>query len=235
VKEVGGRVSDEMSHKVVADVPGDVVKLLTPPLTFNVSNLLTDALTASVSKSLIASITQEFGADLAAGISAPLLESLYDTLEPFLQRAIPEKIKDVIPYLMERSLPISLTKSVTRALTHSLVPTLSHALSASPGQEVWCYYCFYKHLYCNYCHESAQSTYYTQYYANYYSDFYTDYYTPYYAKALTDLDKTQHPPMKQEEAKKHNSGEDLAKGQHPDASFRPVTAAGGRLGDDGVV
>ena len=53
VKEVSGRVSDEMGHKIVADVPTDVVKLLTPPLTYNVSNLLTDALTASVSKSLI--------------------------------------------------------------------------------------------------------------------------------------------------------------------------------------
>ena len=76
VKEVASRVSDEMGHKIVAEVPVDVVKLLTPPLTYNISNLLTDALTASVSKSLITSLTMEFGAPISLALSSNLMKSL---------------------------------------------------------------------------------------------------------------------------------------------------------------
>ena len=76
VKEVSSRISDEMGHKIVAEVPVDVVKLLTPPLTYNISNLLTDALTASVSKSLITSLTLEFGAPISLALSSNLMKSL---------------------------------------------------------------------------------------------------------------------------------------------------------------
>lgn len=64
----------------------------------------------------------------------------------------------------------------------------------------------------------------------------TEYYEPYYTKALSDLDKVQHPPAKQQEAKeKNDGGKGLKGGLAPDASFRPVTADGGRLGDNGVI
>ena len=63
-----------------------------------------------------------------------------------------------------------------------------------------------------------------------------DYYEPYYTKALSELDRVQHPPAKQQEAKEHNNGgKGLKKGLAPDASYRAVTADGGKLSDDGVV
>lgn len=174
VKEVSGRVSDEMEHKIVADVPEDVVKLLTPPLTYNVSNLLTDSLTASVSKSLITSLTMEFGAPIVLQLVENLMKSLYNVLNPFLDVAVPEKLANVLPYLLERSLPITLTRRLTRSLTHALVPTLSRSLSSSTSsshQKYWCDMCARKALHCNYCHDSPQSQYYTNFYANYYSDY----------------------------------------------------------------
>ena len=55
-------------------------------------------------------------------------------------------------------------------------------------------------------------------------------------KALSELDRVQHPPAKQQEAKEHNNGgKGLKKGLAPDASYRAVTADGGKLSDDGVV
>ena len=174
VKEVSGRVSDEMGPKIVADVPEDVVKLLTPPLTYNVTNLLTDALTASVSKNIITALTMEFGAPIVLQLTENLMKSLYEVLDPFMNVAIPEKLTNVLPYLMERSLPITLTRRLTRSLTHALVPTLSRSLSSgskNSHQRYWCDMCSRKALHCNYCHDSPQSQYYTNFYANYYSDY----------------------------------------------------------------
>ena len=49
------------------------------------------------------------------------------------------------------------------------------------------------------------------------------------------LDKVQHPMGKQQAAKEYNNGgKGLKNGNPPDASFRPVTADGGRLSDFGV-
>jgi hypothetical protein len=237
--EIGGRVSEEVGHKIVGQVPVDVVKLLTPPLTYNVSNLLTDALTASVSKSLITSLTMEFGAPISKEISSNLMTSLYNELNVFLDTAIDQKIVNVLPYLMSRSLPITLTKRITRSLTHALVPTLSRSLSStskSSHQRYWCDLCYRKALHCNYCHDSPQSQYYTNFYSNYYSDYYVEYYEPYYTQALTDLDKVQHPSAKQQQAKEQNNGgKGMKTGNPVDASYRPVTADGGKLSDDGIV
>lgn len=128
VKQSTSRMSDEMQHKVVAQVPEDVSKLLGPPLSFNVSNLAEDALTASVSKALISAITLDLGAPITNKIAKPILDAIYEKLDPFLRKSVPRKITAVVPvskqhtphYLFRPNLPHPNATATTTASTATI-------------------------------------------------------------------------------------------------------------------
>ena len=128
----------------------------------------------------------ELGPKIGQVITQNVVPRMAKNIVPTLQQTIPEKVNKVVPYLMERALPIKLNKLLTLTVTHALVPTLTTALTRTPDQEVWCHLCYYKHIHCNYCHDSAQS----EYYNNYYSAYYADYYSRYFFKtAAFEVDK----------------------------------------------
>ena len=75
----------------------------------------------------------------------------------------------------------SITSSLVPTLTASIVPVLTRALSRSPKEDFFCYYCAHQGVYCGEC-QSSQSrdtfldtigVYYGEYYATYYSNFYS--------------------------------------------------------------
>ena len=125
-----------------------------------------------------------------------------------------------------------MNKLLTLTVTHALVPTLTTALTRTPDQDVWCHLCYYKHIHCNYCHDSPQSEYYNNYYSAYYSDYYSAYYEKYYTDALESIENLQHPPSFQGAAKAANIGiasagtdsENTPEGY--DTPDRAVTASG---------
>ena len=230
-------LSDQMEHKLVSELPKLTVKLVEPPLSFNVTSLCTDAVTASLTKALVTSLSMELGPRIALPVQDAINSKIYETVAPFLQRSVPDKVAKIIPMLLQRSLPMYITSRVTKALTHSLIPTLTHALSHTPQQDIWCHYCYYYHHYCNYCHDSAESQYYTIYYSDYYSDYYGNYYAKYYVDALSEIEKKQHPQKKQEDARQQNMGEPVegdTADRGTDVDRRFVTPDGGVLEDGGL-
>jgi hypothetical protein len=202
----GARVSDQMGHKITAETPRDVVKLLEPPLAFNVSNLAVEAVTASLTQSVAHNIVADLGPFLAAELSKNLRVSLFDRVAPRMQSTIPSKLNQVIPYLLGRSLPVFLSEQLTRSLTHSLVPTLTQALTLTDDQTSWCKECEKTGKHCNYCHSSPQGMYYSIYYSAYYADYYSKFYTKYYTEALEKMEKFQHQNAEQGKAIAQNLG-----------------------------
>ena len=200
------RLSEQMGHRISADTPRDVTKMLEPPLAFNISNVAVEAITASLTRSVSHSIVQDLGPHIAQDLVKTLRDGVYDMVAPFLKQAIPEKVNNVVPYLLGRSLPIYLSEQLTRTITHSLVPTLTLALTQSDDQHVWCTACLEKGAYCNYCHSSPQGMYYNTYYSAYYSDYYSDFYTKYYTDALEKIDKHQHQASAQVASRHENLG-----------------------------
>ena len=194
-ERAGNRISDEMSHKILADTPRDTVKLLEPPLAFNVSNLAVEALTASLTKSVSHAIVADLGPFVASKVAESLEGSISTDIKPFLENTIPNKVNDFTPDLLSRSLPVFISEQLTKSLTHSLVPTLTQSLSGTSDQYHFCQMCAQKSKYCNYCHSSPQGMYYTIYYSTYYSDWYSNYYAKYYTDALKKIDGAAHPGM----------------------------------------
>lgn len=192
-ERAGNRISDEMEHKILADTPRDVVKLLEPPLAFNISNLAVEALTASLTKSVSHAIVADLGPYVASMVAESLQGSISTDIKPFLENTIPNKVDEFVPDLLSRSLPVFISEQLTKSLTHSLVPTLTQSLSGTSDQYHFCQMCAQKSKYCNYCHSSPQGMYYIIYYSTYYSDWYSDYYAKYYTDALKKIDSAAHP------------------------------------------
>jgi hypothetical protein len=208
-ERAGNRISDEMSHKIMADTPRDTVKLLEPPLAMNISNLGVEALTASLTQSVSHAIVSELGPYTATMVAQSLQTSIYSEIKPFLENTIPQKVNEFTPDLVSRSLPVFISEQLTKSLTHSLVPSLTQALSVTSDQHIWCQLCAQKGQHCNYCHSSPQGMYYAIYYSTYYSDWYSDYYAKYYVDALKKIDEKVHIAGAQTDARLRNVGKTM--------------------------
>ena len=74
-----------------------------------------------------------------------------------------------------------LVHSLTPSLTLSLAPIITHALTRSPHEDYYCYYCETKQAYCQWCDGSRERGYASEYYARYYAMYYSRYYARFYS------------------------------------------------------
>jgi hypothetical protein len=160
---------------------------------------------ASVSHQIYRQLTQALREHLVANLIPPLHESIADEateatvelIEEYVTKTMPNVIKDpiaakiseavlgTVPGNVQKEAPMhtsriiskQLSHTLSRSLTHALVPSLIHAVSHNPLQDYYCYYCFHKKVYCQYCTYSPSQLYYAMYYAGFYSTYYGDYYT----------------------------------------------------------
>ena len=196
-ERTGEADSDDMRGKVETSLDGTapikISELLEASLTYNLTGILTDAVTASLAPRLSSAVLENVGSVVARAVVDHVPNIVSDDIASLLLATIGERLDTALPHLLQRSLTPNLINILTRSVTHALVPTLSKSLTHNSRQRYWCWACFHHKLYCNYCHDSATSSYYTNYYDAYYSDFFSDYYGTYYSDATRNLDSLQHP------------------------------------------
>ena len=195
-ERAGEADTDDMTGKLEASIdssaPASISQMLEASLTYNLTALLTDSVTAAVSPRISSNLLDSLGSVIATvavnqvppGASQQITRLLLPTLSRRMEQALPD--------LLRRTLGPRLIDTLTRSVTHALVPSLSRSLTHSANQRFWCDACFRYRRYCNYCHESSQSTYYNSYYSSYYADFFSDYYGTYYSDSFREIEKLQH-------------------------------------------
>jgi len=201
-------------------VPKATAQMTEPAVRVNVTNLVTDSVTAKVTQTVAKTIAMDVAPRVVAKVEEPLRRELEQAIpKADVIATMTAQLEKALPSMVARSLPIFLADKLTRSLTHALTPTLTLSLTHTSHQHYWCHMCYTRHVYCNFCHDSPQSQYYTSYYATYYADYYAEYFTPYYVDSLVKIDKAQHPPDQQEAARKENQ-------EGPEQPLdRPMTAS----------
>ena len=113
-------------------------------------------------------------------------------------RAMTMKMTSILSYSLSRVLnellSLSLTQLSTEKITSSLVPTLTasivpiltRALSQSPTQDFYCYYCAHQGVYCDECQTSQSNAVFRDSIGVYYGEYYSSYYSQYYSTTGSD-------------------------------------------------
>lgn len=92
-----------------------------------------------------------------------------------------------------------LIETSQRVLLYTLVPSLtftisaatSHALTRSPHEDYYCWFCQTQQIYCKYCGASRDHTYQVDYYQHHYALYYARYYAKFYSMQV-NLDQFIH-------------------------------------------
>jgi hypothetical protein len=196
-ERVGEADTDDMTGKLETSIdaaaPVSISQMLEASLTYNLTALLTDSVTAAVSPRISSNLLDMVGSVVARVVVDQVPSRASQLISKLLIPTLAQRMEQALPDLLTRVLGPRLTDTLTRSVTHALVPALSRSLTHTAHQQYWCDACYRFKRYCNYCHESPQSTYYNSYYSSYYADFFSDYYGTYYSDAYREIDKLQHP------------------------------------------
>ena len=160
----------------------EVVEQLTPKVITGVTSTVFPELIATVPDAVAESmeeILQTYLTDdlsprteevFAAGLSSTLASTLTGDTAPMSSRTLTERATRAIVH------------SLTRSVAHSVVPALTQTIAHNPLQDYYCYYCYHKKVYCQYCVYTPSQLYYSTYYAGFYSAYYGDYFADYFSR-----------------------------------------------------
>lgn len=128
-------MSETFSKDVGATVPKDLVALLAPDLTRNLTTLLADTVPASVTQPLSTKLTRTLAPGVTEAVTTRVEHALRASLHNSLDELLTMKLGADIETALYRSLKTHLIPSLTRSLTHTIVPSLAHALKYRQAKE----------------------------------------------------------------------------------------------------
>ena len=163
--EASGDMKDAMNRDLVPGLIDGIVSNLAP----TISQTFPDSITETLSESMREFMADALSDSLRPKLVASLTDSLTQQISLDATKLVPTKISEGIHRVLNMML--------TRSLSHSITPALIHAMSHSPLQDFYCYYCFHHKAYCQFCSYAPSQLYYAMYYSGFYSEYYSNYYS----------------------------------------------------------
>mmetsp|Transcript_4318 Transcript_4318/g.13990 ORF Transcript_4318/g.13990 Transcript_4318/m.13990 type:complete len:563 (-) Transcript_4318:24-1712(-) len=201
-------LADKLATEIVgplsAAIPPSVAESTAETVSALVSTQLTDRLSGPVAEQVTKALDAAVPLMVAGTENSPTVpDSRPDSGDSaFIEMESPDPPPEVsalsaptVPQDIAASTTKTLLHTLTRSLTHTVVPALLHTLTHNPLEDYYCYYCFHKKVYCQYCHYSPQQLYYSLYYAGFYSTYYADYFGDYFTQGLSIL--PSHPKIQE--------------------------------------
>eukprot|EP00939_MAST-03C_sp_MAST-3C-sp1_P000939 g939.t1 len=180
---VSGIMNNHLEHTTAEYIlfllTTDIEMLVTEGLSTAMHETLVGPLSEMIVDSTSEAMTLQVQRALASSLTAGLSTVITNSVDRDVAERLPSRLGAFVADRLTRFMDRNLLRLLTRSLSLSIVPSLVHAMSHSPLQDYFCYYCYHHGVYCSYCHYAPVQLYYAQYYAEYYAKYYADYFADY--------------------------------------------------------
>lgn len=183
---VGGTLAMEMPEELAMNIKRDVYRELIPRMGSQMGEKILQSAHESMVDSVIESVSGSLHEVVPKLVTDGLAPVLTSSLTSSLTEASSVKATEDTGAQISRLTANGISSILGKSLTHSIIPALMHSMTHNPLQDYYCYYCFHKKVYCQYCNYAPSQLYYAMYYAGFYSTYYTNYYETAYENADCD-------------------------------------------------